>query len=148
MSDNLTTENFKTESEHKKSFGFWLFFSLALISFAQIVRWWVLTHNFSIFKNDKFAFSLDVPILISYSLYVIVFFFILKFLYENWFNLSLVTKLGFTLILCGGASNLVERIMFGYVVDYFFIGSGVLNFSDLYIIVGAILVFISYKVRH
>lgn len=148
MSDNLTIDNFKTESKSKRSFGFWLVFSLVIIALTQFARWLVLENDFSIFKNDKFAFSLDIPVLISYLLYLGVFFFIMKFLYQNWFNSPVLTKLGFSFILCGGISNLFERLKYGYVVDYFYIGSGVLNIADSYIIFGAVLVFISYKSRH
>lgn len=148
MNENPIIKNLKTESESKGSFGFWLLFSFLIIAAAQVVRWWSTENNFPIFKNDKFAFSLDIPILVSYLLYLGVFYFIIKFLYQNWVHSPVVIKLGFVLILCGGISNLFERIKFGFVIDYFFIANAVLNIADLYIIGGAVLVFISYKSRH
>lgn len=148
MNENPIIENLKTESESKGSFGFWLLFSFLIIAAAQVVRWWSIENNFSIFKNDKFAFSLDIPTLVSYLLYLGVFYFIIKFLYQHWVHSPVVTKLGFVFILCGGVSNLFERIKFGFVIDYFFIANAVLNIADLYIIGGAVLVFVSYKSRH
>ncbi len=55
--------------------------------------------------------------------------------------------IGFLLILAGAISNLIDRLMFGYVVDYFYLKHfTVFNIADACISLGAILIIISlYK---
>ena len=54
--------------------------------------------------------------------------------------------LGMTLILAGGIGNLMDRIIRGFVIDYFDITPifdyPVFNFADICIVVGVILLFI------
>lgn len=118
------------------SFGFWLRTAVGLIAITQILRWFILEYEFPIFLNDKFAFSLDIPIWISYVMYLIVFFFITRYIKQNWFELGNGSKVGLALIVCGGLSNFIERLLVGHVVDYIFISTGVLNLADFYIFVG------------
>ncbi len=127
------------------SSGFYSFI-LRLISFiliAQLVRIFVLRSDLKIFYNEKFAFSIDVPVTIIYVLYFVVFGLIFYYLVSSWDKLSMITRFGFGLIVAGGISNLLERIFFGYVTDYFFLFNGVLNLADLYIFLGALLGIIS-----
>lgn len=130
---------------HLLSSGFYSFI-LRLISFiliAQLVRIFVLRSDLTIFYNEKFAFSIDVPVTIIYVLYLVVFGLIFYYLVSSWDKLSMITRFGFGLIVAGGISNLLERIFFGYVTDYFFLFNGVLNLADLYIFLGALLGIIS-----
>jgi lipoprotein signal peptidase len=39
----------------------------------------------------------------------------------------------FSIILSGIASNILEKLIFGYVLDYIFVGIGVANLADLFI---------------
>ncbi|MFA6486122.1 MAG: signal peptidase II [Candidatus Magasanikbacteria bacterium] len=45
------------------------------------------------------------------------------------------------LIFFGALSNLIDRVCFGYTVDYFFILTGYINLADVMIVVGFILFF-------
>jgi signal peptidase II len=56
---------------------------------------------------------------------------------------------GATLVLSGGISNLLERVMYGVVVDYFqflFVDFAIFNIADVMITCGVLLLFI-YIVR-
>lgn len=58
---------------------------------------------------------------------------------------ELTRKIGFSLVVAGAASNLLDRFMRGYVVDYFSLQFGilkkvVLNIGDLCIFLGALLI--------
>jgi lipoprotein signal peptidase len=136
-----------TEGQTKKSFGFWLMIFAVLFVLTQVVRFIVLQVELPVFFNDKFAFSINVPSLIMYLLYLVAMTFIGNYLYRNWFKLPWLTQFAFVLIITGGASNLIERIFAGKVVDYIFIANGVLNIADLYIFVGIILIFVNRQLR-
>ncbi len=139
--ENSTIEKNETESLTKSAFGFWLSI-LSLLALTQVVRIFILQNQFPTFFNDKFAFSLAIPNFISYAVYAIVFFLIIKYLYSHWTTIAFKIRLGLALILCGGIANLIERLWNGYVVDYIFILNGVLNLADLYIITGIILLLV------
>ncbi len=141
---NPTTQ---TESNINSTFGFWFFVGGILLILTQVVRAIVLWQDFPIFKNENFAFSLDLPLPLMVVLYLVAILFISHHLYHNWNRLYAVSRLGFVLIIAGGLSNFLERIIFGHVVDYFYILTGVLNLADFYIFLGIVLIFIqrNYK---
>lgn len=99
----------------------------------------------SIFKNYFFAFSLPIPIAIIYSIYFFVLCGIGYYLYSNYSNIPPVQKLAWTLILAGGVSNIVERIFFGFVIDWIYIYQGVFNLADFFIILGVLILIIPQK---
>lgn len=138
--DNLENKTY-TERLQEQSFGFWLLVGAVLFALTQIMRGFVIATEQKIFLNDKFAFSLDVATPLMYGLYLIAMIFIGHYLITHWSRMYAMSKLGFILIVTGGLSNVIERIFTNKVVDYFFIANGVLNFADLYIIIGIILIF-------
>lgn len=53
---------------------------------------------------------------------------------------------GFILLISGGASNLIDRLLYGYVQDIIAISSTRFNLADIYILAGVILIlFGAYK---
>lgn len=141
---NQTT---KTESDQKSAFGFWLPVGVGLILLTQLTRYLVKYFNSPIFENNNFAFSLNVSPVLMIGLYLVAVLFIGHHLYYNWYRLYAISRLGFTLIISGGLSNLVERIIYGYVTDYFYITNGVLNLADFFIISGIILIFVQREYK-
>lgn len=95
-------------------------------------------------KNTNLALGLKLPLFWQYFLIgaaiLIVVYFLLKFYREK--NAFLIFTL--TLILAGAFSNLLDRLYFGYVIDFidvpFF---SVFNLADVYITVGVGLLLIS-----
>ncbi len=136
-----------TESDKKSAFGFWLAIGVGLILLTQITRYLVKYFNFPIYENNNFAFSLNVPPVIMIGLYLLAVLFIGHHLYYNWYRLYAVSRLGFTLIISGGLGNLMERIIYGHVVDYFFITNGVLNLADFFIMAGIIFIFVQREYK-
>ncbi len=68
-------------------------------------------------------------------------------------SLSLLSSLALSLIISGGLSNLIDRILYeGVVVDFLNIGignfrTGILNIADIAITSGVILVFCSFLIK-
>ncbi|QQS22859.1 signal peptidase II [bacterium] len=145
MNEEVTQTNSELTGRRESSPGFysWLISSIGFIVLTQVVRVLVKNSNKKIFYNEKFAFSINIPLAVIYSLYFLVFGFMTYYLIRYWNKLSNLSKLGFGLIISGGVANLAERIYFGYVTDYIFVLNGVLNLADIYIFLGAILVVVS-----
>lgn len=83
---------------------------------------------FNLLENKKKLIGFANLTLLSYILYL---YFYVK-----------INQFALMLIFCGGLGNFVDRLKRGYVVDYFYFNikkAPVFNFSDFYIIIGAIL---------
>ena len=94
------------------------------------------------FYNNAFAFSLPVPIPLAYCIYAIVLGSLIYYLYKNYPRISKLEGFAWAAILAGALSNVGERIIFGSVKDFIGIGTGVFNFADLYIMIGAVVLLI------
>ncbi|HAG27321.1 TPA: hypothetical protein DCG61_00850 [Patescibacteria group bacterium] len=134
-----------TEGQAQKPFGFWLLIFALLFVSTQVVRLVVLQVGLPVFFNDKFAFSINFPSPLMYTLYLVAMTFIGNYLYRNWVSMGKLTQFAFVLIISGGVSNFVERTFAGKVLDYIFIANGVLNLADIYIFVGIILLFVNRR---
>lgn len=146
MTDNFSDSTYtSTESGNKPAFGFWFALLFGLVAIAQIARWFALRLEVAHYLNDKFAFSLNLPTALMYALYAFAMFFIGRYLFKHWLLLPATTKLGFTMIVAGGLANFGERLVFGHVVDYFYIANGVLNVADFFILLGIILIFVNRR---
>ncbi len=105
------------------------------VSLIKGIFYFTLVHNrgaaFGILKNQ-------VPFFIVTSLAaIILIYFDLK---ENKDKQPLIYNLSLSLILAGGLGNLVDRLFFGYVIDFFdFRIWPVFNVADSAITIGAIL---------
>lgn len=121
--------------EAQKSWLFAMIF-LLLIFFDQIIKHYAS----NVFQNKYFAFSLPMPNFISYFIYSVVLYFILRHLWLNRFNLSNLENTAWAFILSGAISNIVERIFFGFVKDWFYVSAfgftGIYNLADGYILFG------------
>ncbi|MDD2891552.1 MAG: signal peptidase II [Candidatus Gracilibacteria bacterium] len=100
----------------------------------------------SFVKNTGVAFSFPIEgmILKILTIALIIGIVIYYFHYEQYKNLPF-TKLAYTLILSGAISNGFERVFIGSVID--FIGVkyfAIFNFADIFISIGAILLFFIY----
>lgn len=141
--DNEIIQTTITETGRpSRSSGFFTF-TIILVLVTQLLRLVATKFNWNLFLNDKFAFSLNVPVVIIYLLYFGVLGTMAYYLLKHRDGFNLFFKSGFILILSGGISNLLERLLQGYVVDYIFLLNGVLNLADFYIFLGVILVVFS-----
>ena len=91
--------------------------------------------GFFLQKNFGLAFSLPVPARIMGLVIGLILIALLTLLVKNFKNKSLVVFL--SLIIIGALSNVIDRIVYGYVVDYInvFVWP-VFNLADVLIVVG------------
>ena len=98
---------------------------------------------FGIFKSSPFINTLLIILVLA----VFIFFF-----WESSFGsskkaISICNRLGligFILVISGGIGNLIDRILYGYVIDFIKIGFWPnFNLADSYITIGVILIIIS-----
>ncbi|NQU78008.1 signal peptidase II [Candidatus Falkowbacteria bacterium] len=99
------------------------------------------TSGFFVFeKNTGIAFSIHLPqIILPILTFIIILFVIsysLKYLASKKFTLHLTTLL----VITGAISNLIDRLKFGYVIDYINLKFWpVFNVADVMIVVGVII---------
>lgn len=96
-------------------------------------------------QNKFIAFSIPMPVEITivFSLIILAFFFF--FLFKTYQKRKTVLIIILTLIITGALSNLIDRILYGYVIDYINIFSlSFFNIADIMIVGGVILFIIRY----
>lgn len=134
-----------------------LYFSLiaaAVLILDQLVKFFVkkIELNKDVFDLGFFSFThvnnygAGFSLLQGYSwLFVIVglVFVVLILFFYNKIDKDWISQIGFALLLGGAASNLIDRISYGYVIDYLnFKIWPVFNIADSAITVGAVLVIV------
>lgn len=93
------------------------------------------------FKNENIAFSLPtgnhIALIISIIILILfIVYYVIK-INKNIKNLKVYQLINFLLIFIGTASNIIDRIKFGYVVDYInILNINICNLSDVFIIIG------------
>ncbi|MCC7356148.1 MAG: signal peptidase II [Candidatus Doudnabacteria bacterium] len=114
--------------------------------FVSVARHVVLNEEqilgIQLLKNFDFAFSLRVPEPIIFLIYIVVLAVMLIYIKNNFRTFDAKSILAWTFIVSGAISNIVERVIFGYVKDFIYIvGGGIFNFADFYILFGIALLF-------
>lgn len=99
----------------------------------------------SVFLNYNFAFSLPLPVWLMFLIYAAVLFFIFKYLWSHITFLKNFEIIAWVFVLTGAISNIVERILLGYVRDWIYIWTGVFNLADIYIILGILFLILNHK---
>ncbi|HNV97212.1 MAG TPA: signal peptidase II [bacterium] len=99
--------------------------------------------NFELHKNYGVAFGINIYNILIIPISIIITIFLIMEIQETLKLKKYYLSFFIGLIIIGATSNLINRITYGYVVDfisiYFF---PVFNFSDLYIIIGVIFYFL------
>jgi lipoprotein signal peptidase len=97
------------------------------------------------FKNAGVAFGIPVPnfltIFLTLCALTIIVYFIFYFYSKKLYGQSLAVFL----IFLGAISNLLDRIFFSSILDYFLFFTSVINFADILIISGFVYFFFSNK---
>lgn len=100
------------------------------------------------FLNDRFAFSLPLPVWVMYAIYAAVLGGSVWYVWGRRNVLDGWQKLAWLLVWAGALSNIGERLVLGYVRDWIYILNGVFNLADGYILLGiAILLFFNPQSR-
>jgi lipoprotein signal peptidase len=124
---------------------FWFGITSALIVIDQLSKWAAVHLGWSIFYNDKFAFSLPLPLWVMYLIYAAVLVAITLYVRSAWQRFNHQHKVAWCFVYAGGLSNVVERIFKGSVIDFIPIFNGMLNLADFFIITGLILMLITQR---
>ena len=135
--DEIWKENFKlekNESRKQRAFVFWF---LLLVILEQTIKSYIKNP----FKNYNFAFGLPFPFWLSAMLAGTGLLAACFYFFRNYSKVNTLHQIAWVLILAGGVSNFFERVVLGFVRDYIYIFSGVLNLADMYIILGIIILF-------
>jgi len=99
----------------------------------------ILSFNFT--KNYGIAFSLPVAKSVVIILVLIIIGYLLRLLFESIRDCNLINVMGYFLVIAGALSNLFDRIMYGYVIDYLEVRYfSVLNLADVMIFCGVVAV--------
>jgi lipoprotein signal peptidase len=140
----VTNQNINSNKNEKLNYLFFVFLFAVLVVIDQ------LTKNFAknIFENHKFAFSLPLPIWLIYIVYAIVLCAMIIYYAKNYQHFTNQQSLAWTLIFAGAASNILERVILGYVKDWIYILTGIFNFADGYIIAGMLLLLFQSKITN
>ena len=134
---------------------------VSLITLDQVSKAWIYKNfevfqslevfyflNFTFVKNYGFAFSFlnDASLNLNALIGVLIFFICLYLAYFIFFKIhqgSLLKNqmLSFSLILAGGLGNLLDRMIYGYVIDFIDITFNpyVFNLADSYVTIGLIM---------
>lgn len=124
---------------------FWLF--ICLIALDQVTKWIVfnkhLYFRFGVvgieeFKNYFFAFSLPVPVVAMYSVYLVAIGAITVYIFRTWKEIKTLELFAWYCILAGAISNIAERVYFGFVKDFIKVHTGYINLADVYILFGVL----------
>ncbi len=139
---------------YRGSFVFWFCGVCLLVACEQAIKkiifsipvpqhagWFGLAHFF----NDRFAFSLPVPVVFMYGIYFFVLAAIAAYLKFQWGALTRLSRFAWALIVAGAVSNIGERLLLGSVRDYIRLSTGIFNLADGYILMGMfILLWVSH----
>lgn len=98
-----------------------------------------------LYLNHWFAFSLPLPVVLMYLIYILVLSAIVIYCTLNFAKFNRIQVVSWLLILAGVVSNIGERIALGYVRDYIYILNGVFNLADGYIILGILILLFSSR---
>ncbi len=136
---------------------FLVFLILSLIILDRFSKWLILNQpdlyqgkllELKLFKNPNLYFisfnSTLLYFLIGATLLLLLFLF-----RRNWQKKNFLLMTGFSLIILGGLSNFLDRIIFGYVIDWFrvfFLPISIFNIADL-MIIGGIVALISILIK-
>jgi len=96
------------------------------------------------YKNFYLIFNLKLPQVLPYILVGAILAVIFWLLIKNYQRKNYFLVFCLSLIVAGAISNLIDRLVFGYVIDFIsFFDYSIFNLSDVYIVagVGLILIF-------
>lgn len=101
---------------------------------------WPVGH-FALVQNDALVFSWPAPNWVAIVLMSIVIVGVIWYLRKHWNNRAMWFRIALLLVLLGALSNLYDRIVYGYVVDWAYLGPWwpIFNLADVMIAAGLVL---------
>ena len=107
-----------------------IFVSFLILSADRLTKLWALKYSPWLYFNKGVSFSLfeSSGLLLSLSGFLL-----LAILYSKFGEVC-----GFYLMLAGSVGNLIDRLTYGYVIDWLFVGIYI-NLADIFICTGALI---------
>ena len=119
---------------------------LVVFCLDRVLKYFAINNKIFFYKNFGIAFSLKIPENLFLCFYILVFlvlFILVWFLIREIKNKNLLLITGYGLLITGCVSNLIDRIKFNFVIDYFNFYFFYNNLADVMIVLGiAILVWV------
>ena len=124
---------------YNSNYFYWFWFLIFLI-LDQLSKWWVIGSGMNYTKNVGVAFSLPIEGVVLVFVYLIVLSLLIWFWFSNMQREYFLSKLVISLVVAGAIGNIVDRVWYGGVVDFIFLGFWpAFNFADTYLTVAGIL---------
>lgn len=96
-----------------------------------------------LYKNFNLIFNIALPEIVMYGLIGVILAVIVWLLVKNYGKRNIFFIFSLSLIVVGAVSNLIDRLYFGFVVDFIsFFDYSIFNLSDVYIVGGVGLILI------
>ncbi len=96
-----------------------------------------------LYKNLNSIFYFKIHPAILYFLIFFTLIILFWLLFKNYQKKNIFLIFALNLIIFGAVSNLIDRLIFGYVIDFLsFFDFSIFNFSDIYIVAGVGLIII------
>ncbi|MEA2064968.1 MAG: signal peptidase II [Patescibacteria group bacterium] len=88
-------------------------------------------------RNYNLALGIKINSILLFILILLSIFLLIYFLYKNYQKQNFTNILIITIVLCGALSNLLDRFLHGFVIDFINVPwFSVFNFADCYIVIG------------
>ncbi len=139
MSRNIPED--KKKLQYLK-YGVFLFISLTIV--IRIATYIIyLNYSSDTICNYGISFGIILPTFLFWITWIIIMSFVLYLIIKNIKN-SLKLTIAYTLILTGGLNNIIDRLIYGCVIDYIrIVPWNVFNLADTLIFIGAVIVLYS-----
>lgn len=106
----------------------------------SIIPGWL---DFHFFANRNIAFSLPLSGKWLSAFIIVIILGLSLYLFVSWQKLNRWERIGFISIVSGALSNLFDRLVYGFVIDYLDLKwFAIFNLADVLIVIGAIIVLI------
>lgn len=100
------------------------------------------------FKNTGIAFSIPIPSFLSIALSVPILFLLFFLIIINYKKNNSILFFGLSLLFFGSLSNFIDRIFYKATIDYWLVGTGVINLADILIVTGISFIFLRKHFFH
>lgn len=113
---------------------------IKLVALRGTVVDWPVGH-FALVQNDALVFSWPAPNWVAIILMVIVIVGVVWYLGKHWNDRTMLFRFALLLVVLGALSNLYDRAVYGYVIDWAYFGPWwpIFNLADVMIAVGLVL---------
>ncbi|MFH1457298.1 MAG: signal peptidase II [Patescibacteria group bacterium] len=95
--------------------------------------------------NLALSIKLNIPEFVILCLYVFIFIILIFYLVNKAYNKNLLLFTACLFLIIGIASNFLDRLKFGFVIDYISFYFFYNNLSDIFIFLGIVLFLLQYK---